>query len=102
MQYFRALRALGRTAEGLQFLERRQARLGRLAAAPSLTLSETLEEMQRPYEAQALLEQALAWRTADGDLLLGLAEHLGRNGDAQGCQAPVSYTHLTLPTICSV
>ena len=33
------------------------------------------------------MEQALAWRTADGDLLLGLAEHLGRNGDAQGCQA---------------
>lgn len=90
VQYFRALRALGRTAEGLQFLERRQARLGPLAAAPSLTLSETLEELQRPYEAQALLEQALAWRTEDGELLLGLAEHHGRNGDAQACQALLS------------
>ncbi|XXF09848.1 C39 family peptidase [Pseudomonas sp. D2-3] len=87
VQYFRALRALGRTGEGLQFLERRQVRLGRQAAAPSLTLSETLEEMQRPYEAQAVLEQALAWRPTDGELLLGLAEHHGRNGDAQACQA---------------
>lgn len=86
VQYFRALRASGRTVEGLQFLERRQARLGRLSAAPSLTLSETLEEMQRPYEAQAMLERALTWRPADGELLLGLAEHLGRNGDAEGCQ----------------
>ncbi len=87
VQYFRALRALGRTAEGLQFLERRQAQLGRLAAAPSLTLSEMLDELLRPYDAQALLEQALEQRPEDGELLLGLAEYHGRNGDIDACQA---------------
>eukprot|EP00969_Alexandrium_andersonii_P333706 14747992-Alexandrium_andersonii.AAC.1 len=29
-------------------------------------------------------------------------EALDRAKDALGCQTPVSYTHLTLPTICSV
>jgi predicted Zn-dependent protease len=38
-QYFRALRCLGRTEEGMHFLRQRHQQLGALAAGPSITLS---------------------------------------------------------------
>lgn len=85
-QYFRALRALGRTDEGMLFLKQRQERLGRLDAGPTLTYGEFLEELQHPYEARALLEQAIAVRPQDADLMLVLADFCGRNGDLPGNQ----------------
>jgi tetratricopeptide (TPR) repeat protein len=82
-QYFRALRSLGRSEEGVLFLQERQRRLGRLDAGPTLTLCEFLEELQRPFEVRALLEQAIAQRPQDAYLMLALADFCGRNGDFQ-------------------
>lgn len=82
-QYFRALRCLGRTEDGLHFLRQRQQQLGALAAGPSLTLSECLEELGDAYAARQVLEQALTLRPRDPDLLLGLADFYGRNGELE-------------------
>ena len=61
-QYFRALRCLGRTEAGLEFLRQRQARLGALAAGPTLTLCEFIEELSDPLQCRQILEQALERR----------------------------------------
>ncbi len=80
-EYFRAMRCVGRVDEGLLFLRQRQARLGRLDAGPSLTLSEFLEELEMNREARAALEQAQQWRPQDADVLLSLASFCSRHGD---------------------
>lgn len=82
-QYFRALRCLGRSEEGIDFLQARQRRLGHLAAGPTLTLSDFLEELGRPLAACELLEKAVAMRPNDADLLLNLADFYGRNGEPE-------------------
>lgn len=82
-QYFRALRCLGRSAEGISFLRNRQRRLGHLAAGPSITLSDFLAELGRPHEAQDVLEQAALQRPLDAELLLNLADCYGRNGELE-------------------
>lgn len=82
-QYFRALRCLGRTEEGLHFLRQRYQQLGALAAGPSITLSECLEELGDAHAARQVLEEALTLRSRDPDLLLGLADFYGRNGELE-------------------
>lgn len=82
-QYFRALRCLGRTEEGLDFLRARQRRLGRKAAWPTLTLAELLEELDQGAQVGPLLEAALAHRPEDADLLLALVDFHGRSGEPQ-------------------
>ncbi|HET9554244.1 MAG TPA: tetratricopeptide repeat protein, partial [Anaeromyxobacteraceae bacterium] len=68
--YFRACRCLGRTEEGLAFLERRFERHGRKSSQPAVTLVEALDALDRDAEGLAALERALAWRPDDGPLLL--------------------------------
>ena len=80
-QCFRALRCLGRTEEGLHFLEQRRQRQGHLAAGPNLTLIEHLEELERTSEAEQALRQALARRPQDAELLLFAADFFGRLGE---------------------
>ncbi|PAU65079.1 hypothetical protein BZL41_07805 [Pseudomonas sp. PIC25] len=87
LHYFRAERSLGRTERGLDFLQDRQRRLGRLAAGPTLTLCEQLEELERSEEALVLLEQALEGRPLDPDLLLYGVDLLGRHGEVQRAEA---------------
>lgn len=82
-QCFRALRCLGRTEEGLRFLEHRRQRQGHLAAGPNLTVVEFLEELDRIAGAQQTLAEALAQRPDDAELLLFAADFHGRQGDAQ-------------------
>lgn len=82
-QYFRALRSLGRTEEGMQFLQQRRQRLGRFDSGPSVTYGDFLEELQQPYEARAVLEAAIAQRPDDAHLMLTLADFCGRNGDLE-------------------
>ncbi|MBL8752849.1 MAG: tetratricopeptide repeat protein [Planctomycetes bacterium] len=58
--YFRALRGIGRTDEGLAFLRRRaDVAIGR-SAGPAGSLAEALESLHKPDEAIAALRQALA------------------------------------------
>lgn len=80
-QYFRSLRCLGRTEEGLAFLRARQRRLGAYAAGPSLTLAEFLEEQEEPLLVRELLESALVLRPEDGELALALVDFYGRIGE---------------------
>lgn len=87
VQYFRALRFLGRQEEGLAFLRRRQARLGSLDAGPSLTLAECLEELDFSRECREVLEQAVEQRPRDPALLLSLADFYGRIGELELNQA---------------
>lgn len=82
-QYFRALRCLGRSEEGIAFLQARQRRLGPLAAGSTLTLSDFLEELGRSDEACALLENAVELRPRDAELLLNLADFHGRHGEPE-------------------
>lgn len=82
-QYFRALRCLGQSTEGLAFLHARQRQLGHLAAGPGLTLSEFLEELGRLHEVREVLEQAVQQRPEDAALLLNLADFYGRNGELE-------------------
>lgn len=82
-QYFRALRCLGRTEEGMHFLRQRHQQLGALAAGPSITLSECLEEVGDAHGARDVLEQALQVRPNDPELLLGLADFYGRSGELE-------------------
>lgn len=82
-QYFRALRCLGRTEAGLEFLRQRQVRLGALAAGPTLTLCEFIEELSDPLQCRQILEQAVERRPQDPALLLNLADFYGRHGELE-------------------
>jgi tetratricopeptide (TPR) repeat protein len=77
---FSYARHLKRTCEVLEFLRARFDRLGRLSSAPARTLFDALEEADRTAEAFAVLDQALALRPDDGELLLFAADAHGRHG----------------------
>lgn len=68
--HFRTRRFMGETEEGLGFLRERVRTLGAKSSAPVVTLFSQLEELERSTEAFALLDQALALRPHDGELLL--------------------------------
>jgi cellulose synthase operon protein C len=68
--YFSSCRQLNRTSEGLDFLRRRTATLGHLAAAPWITLADSLTELLRHSEALDVITEARRLRPNDGLLIL--------------------------------
>jgi tetratricopeptide (TPR) repeat protein len=78
--YFVATRHLRRTEEAVAFLERRFERFGRKSSAPVMTLFTALSQLDRMDRAFEALEQAMAWRPEDGELLLYACDAYGRNG----------------------
>ena len=51
----------------------------------------------------SLLQRYIFWQNADDDTIIGyIARHVRAAGNVGSLNQPVSYTHLTLPTICSV
>ncbi len=85
--YFRAARALGRADEAITFLAARFERFGRKAAWPAFTLHDALDALERTEEALAVLDRAVAWRPADGPLLLFAARKRAAAGDPEGAEA---------------
>jgi tetratricopeptide (TPR) repeat protein len=79
-RYFTAARYLGRTDEALEMLEGRFRRFGTKSGWPARTFFSALEELDRLDEAFAVLDEALAKRPDDADLLLHAAEAFGRHG----------------------
>lgn len=70
LAYFNAARALGRAAEALTWLEKRNEELGGRASGPAQTLCHALASLKRIPEALSVLDQALTRRSDDSDLLL--------------------------------
>jgi tetratricopeptide (TPR) repeat protein len=68
--YFSASQALGKADEALEFLRARQARLRLLSSAPTMTLFDALESMNRVDEAFDVLDDALGARPDDGELMI--------------------------------
>src|SRR5207247_5179638 len=71
----------GRGEEALGVLEGRVRRLGRQSARPAITLVSALGHIDRSSRAREVLEEALALRPEDGELLLFAADTLGRLGE---------------------
>lgn len=76
--YFQASRHLRETDESIALLRRRFECWGDRSGQPARTLFESLEALNRSPEAFGVLEDALARRADDGDLLLFAAEVYGR------------------------
>ncbi len=68
--YFETTRIIGRTAEGLEYLEGRTLVLGGKDHGPWITYAQALDSVHRSSEAAAVLEKAAALRPDDGMLLL--------------------------------
>ncbi|HEX6812544.1 MAG TPA: tetratricopeptide repeat protein [Planctomycetota bacterium] len=60
VSYFRALRSIGKADQGLLWLQQRVSAAAGRSSAPAGTLADALEEMHRPDDAIAVLQQALA------------------------------------------
>lgn len=82
--YFVASRHLGRTDETLAFLRGRFRRFGRRSSHPARTLAWACEQLELQHEALHVLDEAVALRPDDGDLLLAAADTRARMGDAAG------------------
>jgi tetratricopeptide (TPR) repeat protein len=68
--YVSACQQAGALGEALAFLRARFERLGRRFAGPAQALYHALDSHGRLDEALAVLDEALAWRPEDGELLL--------------------------------
>ncbi|HEX9050394.1 MAG TPA: C39 family peptidase, partial [Anaeromyxobacter sp.] len=68
--YFLAARLAGRAEEAVAFLRDRFERQGRKSGGPAVTLFDALDLLDRRREALEVLDRAIAWRPADGPLLL--------------------------------
>ena len=68
--YFNACRQLNRAEEALTFLRRRVETFGHLAAAPHITLADSLHSLVRHGEAMQVIQAARRLRPEDGDLLI--------------------------------
>ncbi len=79
--YFQCARAVGRTGEVLQLLERRFERFGRNSPHPARTLAWAYRQLERTSEAIASLRRALELRPDDGELKLQLADTLLQAGE---------------------
>ena len=65
-------------------------------------LAEIANRMGYFDDAEFLLEKAVEFKPDDGDLRMKYASILRKKQKFAKTMEPVSYTHLTLPTICSV
>lgn len=72
--YARACRIAGCGEQGLAWLQEREQTWGDRSSAPTQTLADELDTVQRDHEADELLDRALARRPADAGLRLFLAE----------------------------
>lgn len=72
--YIQAARTQGKFDHALQLLQKRFQRFGSTASQPARNLFFALEQAQRLTEAFDVLEQAMAKRPGDGDLLVSAAE----------------------------
>jgi tetratricopeptide (TPR) repeat protein len=79
--YFSAARCQGRTEEALLILRKRFERFGARSWHPARTLYGALAQLERLPEALAVLDQAVALRPDDGDLILFMAESCTQGGD---------------------
>jgi Tfp pilus assembly protein PilF len=80
-QLFIASRYLHETGDTLRLLEARFRRLGDQSSQPARTLYWAYRERHQITEAAAVLEQALARRPGDGELLLFAATARARDGE---------------------
>jgi predicted Zn-dependent protease len=85
--YFLAARLAGRAEEAIAFLRDRFERQGRKAAWPAFTLYDALDLLDRRREAHEVLERAIAWRPADGPLLLFAARARAAASDTAAAEA---------------
>jgi tetratricopeptide (TPR) repeat protein len=72
--YFAAARNLGKTEEALTILRKRFERFGKRSSHPARTLYSALAQLERLTEGFAVLDEAMALRPDDGDLVLYVAE----------------------------
>jgi tetratricopeptide (TPR) repeat protein len=72
--FMRAARGVDQADDALRYLRDRFNRLGERLPGPGKTLATALDELDRTDEALEVLQEALAKRPADGDLLLFAAE----------------------------
>ncbi|MGC3990319.1 MAG: C39 family peptidase [Chthoniobacteraceae bacterium] len=79
--YFLACRHVRQTEESLAWLQERQQRYGRQSGYPARSLFWALSALHRSPEAFAMLEQAIAGRPEDGELLLYAADAFARSGN---------------------
>lgn len=87
--YFNAARWIGPDAQAqcLTFLRQRVENHGRLSGHPARTLAWALEGIHRGGEALQMLDDALALRPNDGDLMLFAAESFRNAGHAERAAA---------------
>lgn len=78
--YFLAARHIRKTDEALAFLRARFDESGRASVQPGRVLFHALAHLDRNNEALALLDEALALRPDDGELLLFAADQFARHG----------------------
>jgi len=81
--YFLAARHLRQTAEAVDDLRQRFARYGRQSAGPALSLFTAYCWLERTDEGFAVLEEAIALRPQDPDLLLNAAARYSEYGRQQ-------------------
>lgn len=79
--YFGAARHFKRTAEALELLRDRFARYAARSALPTRILFQALLHIDRATDAFNILEEGLAKRPDDGDLLLHAADAFARYGN---------------------
>lgn len=79
--YAEACRVVARPADGEDFLRKRVESLGRKSAGPWLTLAEELEAQRRTTEAITVLNEGLAVRPDDGELMMGAGRLLSGWGE---------------------
>jgi cellulose synthase operon protein C len=85
--YFFAARHLRQTAAALLFLRNRFRRFGKRSGWPARTLFWGYEQLDRSREALEVLEEALALRPEDGDLLLFASDVYDRYGSPERAAA---------------
>ncbi len=68
--YFEACRIIGKTEDGLAFLEQRTRDFGDKDHGPWITYARSLDSINRASEAVAILEKAVVLRPGDGALML--------------------------------
>lgn len=78
--FFNAARLTNDTDTALQLLRERWSRLSHASAFPTQTLCRALDQLNRNAESHDILEQSLAQRPDDSDLLLFAADSHGRVG----------------------
>ena len=78
--YFIAARHCKQTEKALQTLRDRFVRFGRTSGRPARLLFWVYEQLGREEDGFAMLDEALALRPDDGDLLLLAADALSRHG----------------------